>query len=179
LAQAEIELEGALGAARRAGDKSLELANLVFLACTYLRRHDVAGVEKMALLGRELVEARAFPSAAMVNALLSWVEWKRDRLASAEQLAVEALEQWRPNMVRYPFCWICLWPLVAVRLSDGRHQEAVDAARELVRPPQMRLPDVVEAEVEAAISAWDNDERATAVRRLRRSLQLAEKLRFV
>ena len=32
LVEARAELEGALAAARRAGDKSLELANLVFLA---------------------------------------------------------------------------------------------------------------------------------------------------
>ncbi len=134
LGKARRELEGALDAARRAGDKSLELANLVFLAWSHLRQHDVAGTEKIVQAGSELVRSRTFPSAGMVKALQSWVEWKLGCAAQAERTAIEALDQWRPNMVRYPFCAICLWPLIAVRLAEGRHAAAVEAARELLRP---------------------------------------------
>ena len=120
LTRAETELEGALVAARRAGDKSLELFCLIFLAWARLRQTDVAGVKEMAVQSVDLVRAHAFPPSGMAMALLSWVAWKEGRFAEAERLAEDALEQWRPTMVRYPFGWICLWPLVAVRLADGR-----------------------------------------------------------
>ena len=178
LAKARTELEGALDAARQAGDKSLELANLVFLAWAHLRQHDVAGTEKIVQAGSELVRSRTFPSAGMVKALQSWVEWKLGRAAQAERAAIEALDQWRPNMVRYPFCAICLWPLIAVRLAEGRHAAAVEAASELLRPPQMRFPGELEADVALAISAWDNGDAPAAVQALKRALNLAQELRF-
>jgi hypothetical protein len=99
--------------------------------------------------------------------------------AEAEGVALKALEQWRTNMVRYPFCCICLWPLVVVRLADGRDEEAVNAAREILRPPQMRLPPRLETTLASAISAWDEGSRVDATRRLAQALRLAEKLRFI
>ncbi len=110
LVEAQAELEGALAAARRAGDKSLELANLVFLAWARLRQHGLAAVKEMTFLADELVRARAFPSAGMVKALQSWVAWKEGRHTEAERVSLEALEQWRPTVVRYPFCWIVYGP---------------------------------------------------------------------
>jgi class 3 adenylate cyclase/tetratricopeptide (TPR) repeat protein len=176
LEEAVAELEGALAAARRAGDKSLELANLVFLGWARLRQHDVPAVKEVTLLADELVRARAFPSAGMVKALQSWVAWKEERDRKAESLALEALEQWRPTVVRYPFCSICLWPLIAVRIADGRSDEAVTAVQELVRPPQMRLPYELEVSVQSAISAWESADRPETRECLQKTLALAEKL---
>jgi hypothetical protein len=127
-------------------------------------------------LADELVRARAFPSAGMVKALQSWVAWKEERDRKAESLALEALEQWRPTVVRYPFCSICLWPLIAVRIADGRSDEAVTAVQELVRPPQMRLPYELEVSVQSAISAWESADRPETRERLQKTLALAEKL---
>ncbi len=106
LVEAEAELEGALSAARRAGDKSLEL----------------------------------------------------------------------PTVVRYPFYWICLWPLIAVRTADGRLDLAVVTARDLVLPPQMRLPDELEVSVESAPSARESADRPATAERLEQALAVAEKL---
>jgi hypothetical protein len=178
LTEAETELEGARAAARRAGDKSLELFCLIFLAWARLRRRDVAGVKEMAVQSEDLVRAHAFPPSAMAMALLSWVSWKEGRFAEAERLAEDALEQWRPTVVRYPFCWICLWPLIAVRLADGRREGSLAAARELLKPPQMRLPVELEAAVRSAISAWDGGEPGLAVGRLDQALLLATELNF-
>jgi hypothetical protein len=179
LVEAQAELEGALGAARRAGDKSLELANLVFLAWAHLRRHDLPAVKEITSSAGELVRARRFPSASMVKALQSWVAWKEGRSAETERLALEALAQWRPTIVRYPFCSICLWPLIAVRAADGRLDQAVAAARELVLAPQMRLPDELEVSVQHAISAWETSDRSATAERLAQALAVAEKLGFL
>ena len=179
LEEAVVDLEGALAAARRAGDKSLELANLAFLGWARLRQHDVPAVKDMILLADELVRARAFPSAGMVKALKSWVAWKEEQDREAESLALEALEQWRPTVVRYPLCSICLWPLIAVRVADGRSAQAVAAARELVQPPQMRLPYELEVSVQSAISAWESTDGPETRGRLQKALALAEKLGYL
>jgi class 3 adenylate cyclase/tetratricopeptide (TPR) repeat protein len=178
LTQAEGELEGALAAARRAGDKSLELFCLIFLAWGRLRQSDVAGVKERAVQSVDLVRAQAFPTSGMAMALLSWVAWKEGRFAEAERLGEQALEQWRPTMVRYPFCWICLWPLVAVRLADGRWEGSVVVARELLKPPQMRLPVELEDVLRSAISAWDGGDPGLAAGRLGQALRLAAELNF-
>jgi hypothetical protein len=65
-----------------------------------------------------------------------------------------------------------------VRLAEGRHTAAVEAARELLRPPQMRFPDELEADVALAISSWDNGDAPAAVQALNKALNLAQELRF-
>ena len=126
----------------------------VVIGTTY---QSVPAVKEITLLADELVRARAFPSAGMVKALQSWVAWKEERERKAESLALEALEQWRPTVVRYPFCSICVWPLIAVRIADGRSNQAVAAVQGLVlRPPQRRLPHEFEMSVQSTISAWES-----------------------
>jgi eukaryotic-like serine/threonine-protein kinase len=179
LVAALADLEGVLAVSRRVGSKTAELRCLTYLACTRLRQHDVAAVKEMASQNEELARAFAFPEyEAMAKAMLSWVAWKEGRFAEAELLAREALEQWRTGAVHYPFYWVALWPLTAVRLADGRYREAVDAARELVGQDQMRLPVELEASVQSAIAAWDNDQPEIAREGLGQALRMAEKLNF-
>jgi hypothetical protein len=71
-----------------------------------------------------------------------------------------------------------LWPLIAVRLGNGEVTRAVEAARQLVQPPQQRLPDELEAEVQAAIEAWEHGELGRARKTLVKALELAHQLRF-
>ena len=141
LVGAQTELEGVLGIARRAGDKITELRCRTYLACARLCEHDVAGVKEMAPQNEELARAFVFPEyVGMARAMLSWVAWKEGRFAEAELLGQEALEKWRTGAAHYPFYWVALWPLMAVRHAGGRYEEAVAAARELLSPDQMRLP---------------------------------------
>lgn len=179
LEEAIVDLEGALGSRPRAGDKSIEPANLAFLGWGRLRQHDVPAVKDMILLADELFHARAFPSAVMLKALRSWVAWKEERDREAEGLALEALEQWRPTVVRYPFCSICLWPLTAAPVADGRYDQAIAAARELERPPQTRLPYELEVSVQSAISDWESTDRPETRGRLQKVRALAEELAYL
>ncbi len=111
-------------------------------------------------------------------AFLSWVAWKEGRFAEAERVAEEALEQWRPTMVRYPFAWICLWPLVAVRLAGTAGGKDPSSPPASCSKPQMRLPVEVEVALGSAVSAWDVGEAAAAVRHLGQALRLAMKFNF-
>ncbi|HTT91786.1 MAG TPA: AAA family ATPase [Acidimicrobiales bacterium] len=179
LAQAETELHEALAAARRAGDKSLELLCLIFLGWARLRQHDVVGTKARALESVEIMRAHAFPFSAISMALLCWVAWKEGAFGTAERVGMESLRQWEPLVVRWPFCCICLLPLVAVRFAGERYEEAVEAARRLVEPPQMRLPLELETALVRCISAWDDGEPGSATDYLGQALRLAEQLNFL
>jgi len=179
LTQAETELHGALGAARRAGDKSLELLCLIFLGWARLRQHDVVGTKARALESLELMQADAFPFSAMPTALLCWVAWKEGAFDEAERIGVESLQQWEPLVVRYPFCWISLLPLIAVRFAGERYAEAIEAARRLVEPPQMRLPAQLETALVRAISAWESVQPHAVAEHLNQALHLADHLNFL
>jgi class 3 adenylate cyclase/DNA-binding SARP family transcriptional activator/tetratricopeptide (TPR) repeat protein len=179
LVVAQTELEGALAIARRVGDRITELRCLTYLACARLRQHDLAGVKDMASQNEALAGVLAFPEyVGMAKAMLSWVAWKEGRFAEAELMGREALGHWRTGVVRYPFYWVALWPLMAVRLAYGRCEEAVAAARELVSPDQMRLPIELQTTLESAMTAWDSHRPQVAAERLTQALRLAEQLDF-
>ena len=177
---AQAELEEGLQVTRRTGDRSLELRCLTFLAWAHLRQHDVATVKELALESEELAQAHSYPEIApMSKALLAWVAWKEGRLAAAGDLAEEARDSWEPFRGLYPYGCTCLLPLAAVRLTKGRGAEAIRAARELLEPPQLRLPVELEKRVGLAISAWDGDQHALASHRLAKALQLAEQMKYI
>ncbi|HXW80618.1 MAG TPA: AAA family ATPase, partial [Acidimicrobiales bacterium] len=177
---AKAELEAGLGITRRTGDRSLELRCLTFLAWAHLRQHDVANVRELARESEELAGVYSYPEIApMAKALLAWAAWKEGRLAAAGELAEEARDSWKPFLGLYPFGCACLLPLAAVRLAEGRGEEAVRAAVELLEPPQLRLPVELEKRVGLAISAWDGGQQDLAGHRLTRMLQLAERMKYI
>ena len=179
LSAAQAELENALVMCRRAGDKLAELRALTYLACSHLRQHHVADVEGSAPRVEELAGALSFPEyAGMAKAMMSWVAWKKGRPADVEPLAQEALAHWGSCVVHYNFCWVCLWPLVAVRLASGQVAEAVEAGRQLLVPPQQRLPEELESSVQAAVAAWDEGRAQLAEQKLGAAVELAQRLRY-
>jgi len=171
-------LEAVVALARRAGDRSMELTCLLCLAWARLRQHDVVGARELARQSASPDIALPFPFPEMARAVLSWVAWKEDRYSEVEELAGEVLETTHGGEPPFPFAWICLWPLIAVRLAEGRTSEAITAARELLQPPQMRLPAELEESLAAALAAWEADKHALAGERLRKSVVLAERLSF-
>ena len=109
---------------------------------------------------------------------MAWVAWNDQRPDAVLDLADEALSTWATTVVAYSWYWICLWPSIAVHLQAGRLAEAVAASRQLLVPPQQRLPDELEAMVEAAGAAWDRGESDLAARALAEALPLAERLSY-
>jgi len=170
--------EAVLALARRAGDRSMELTCLPCLAWARLRQHDVVGARELARQSASPDIALPFPFPEMAKAVLSWVAWKEGRYSEVEQVAEAVLRPTPGGEPPFPFAWICLWPLIAVRLAEGRTAEAIESARELLQPPQMRLPAQLEESLAGALAAWEADKHALASERLRRSVVLAEGLRF-
>lgn len=173
-------IEAVVALARRAGDRSMELTCLPCLAWARLRQHDVAGARALARQSAspDIALPLPFPFPEMARAVLAWVAWKDERYSQVEELAGEVLETRRVDEPPFPFAWICLWPLIAVRLAEGRTAGALTAARELLQPPQMQLlPPLVES-LAGALAAWGADEPGLASERLRESVVIAERLNF-
>jgi hypothetical protein len=152
--------------------------SISYLNLAALRRNDPDAVALLAPQAIEAADAATKPHyAATAKASLAWMAWKTGRLAEVEVLAHEALASWPPTSWQ-PYHWVCLWPLIAVRLVAGRVAEAVDAARQLLPAPQQRLPDELEVEVQATIDAWEHGEQERAREILDEALKHAQELRF-
>ncbi len=178
LTEAEETLTRSLAIASQIGTPALEALSLCYLTLTALRRHDAAQVESLA--GRAILATKAavLPDyEAIVRASLVWLAWNKGRLSDVEPMAEEVLALWR-DAAWHPFHSICLFPLIDVRLAQGRTAEAVEASRELLEPPQQRLPDELASAVQSSIDAWDNAMPDLASQRLKAAVKLAEHFRF-
>ncbi|HUB68946.1 MAG TPA: AAA family ATPase [Acidimicrobiales bacterium] len=178
LAEAEERLAGSLSIGERVGDGGLVALSRCYLTMSALRRHDAAEVAARAPKAVQAAETIALPEyAAMARATLAWLAWEEGRTSEVETLAQEALMSWK-GTAWHPFHWICLWPVIAVRLARGRTADAIEASRELLAPTQQLLPDELVSAVEAAIAAWEGAKTALAAKTLRRALDVARRLRY-
>jgi hypothetical protein len=58
--------------------------------------------------------------------------------------------------------WTALWPLLSVALQRGDAAAAIDCARTMLQPSQMRLPDELAGLLENAIQAAERNDAAQA-----------------
>ncbi len=121
----------------------------------------------------------------MAYAMRSWMAWKEGDGNKVEELAAEAIERWQVMGARwgtseyhYPFRWVCLWPVIAVRLARRDDGQAFVAVQQLLRNPQMRMPRELETMLEAVVAAWEIGNPSRAVEQLTQALELAEQLGF-
>jgi DNA-binding SARP family transcriptional activator/tetratricopeptide (TPR) repeat protein len=179
LAEAEELLERSRAIAEREGDLVLQTRALCYLSVTALRRHDLEAVRSLSAKAMSAGEAASYPEyVAAAKATQAWVAWRDERLEDVVRLAGEALALWRTTVVSYSWYWLCLWPLIAVRLAGGQVGEAVEAARRLLLAPQQRLPDDLESAVQLALEAWENGDARLSGERLREAVALAERLHY-
>lgn len=180
LAEAWEKLEMSLAIADRTGDGVLRSRSLCYLNVAALRSHDAGTVRRLAPEAMAAGAAAAFPEyVAAAKATLAWLAWQEERFEDVVALGEEALELWGATIVSYSWYWLCLWPMIAVRLRFGQIAEAVDASRQILAPPQQRFPDELESLLEAAVSAWEEDEPQVAGEKLAEALQLAVTLGYM
>ena len=179
LVEARERLEMALAGAERTGDVLLRTRTLCYLNVAALRSHDTDTVRRLAPQAMAAGEAAAYPEyVAAAKATLAWLAWQEDRFEDVVTLGEEALQLWGTTIVSYSWYWPCLWPMIAVRLRSGQIAEAIDAGRQLLAPPQQRLPDDLESLLQKAGAAWDQNEDRVASDKLAEALQLAVTLGY-
>jgi class 3 adenylate cyclase/tetratricopeptide (TPR) repeat protein len=179
LVEARERLEMALAGAERTGDVLLRVRALCYLNVAALRSHDADTVRRLAPQAMAAGEAAAYPEyVAAAKATLAWLAWQEDRSEDVVRLGEEALQLWGTTIVSYSWYWPCLWPMIAVRLRSGQIAEAIDAGRQLLAPPQQRLPHDLESLLQEAGAAWDQNENRVASDKLAEALQLAVTLGY-
>ncbi len=179
LAEAQEVLEQALASALRMGGPGARGGVLVELAANALRRGDVEVVRELASQAREAASAGGLLYyVAAATALQAWVAWRDQQVGQALALGAQALELWEAGPQSWSFQCLALWPLAGAHLDAGHIAEAVGAARRLLEPTQARLPDELDAAVQAACGAWDNADPELASRLLADAVQLARDLGY-
>ena len=157
--------------------RCMALTQLAVIAC---RQGDVELVRELVAQARAAAAAGAngYYVAAATAALEAWVAWRDHRTEQVIALGTEALRLWEPDREVYPFRCLALFPLMSAYLDLGRTEKAVDAARQSLEPREARLPDELEAAVQAACDAWDKGEPDEAGRLVGEAVALAVKLRY-
>jgi len=179
LEEARDELEKSLAMTEHTGDVVLRARCLCYLDVTALRRHDTEVVRSTAPLALEAAENANYPEyVAAAKAHMAWVAWQDGREQDVLALANEALALWATTVVSYSWFWICLWPLISVHLAQGQVTYAVEAARQLLPPPQQRLPERLESLVQSAIADWEASRHDRAGAQLTKAVEVARELRY-
>ena len=177
LPEAEAELTNALRLAERTGETFLRGGTLLFLTLTALRRHDTEAVR--ALLPRTLSALReagdhAAGRVARGLAAAAWLAWQDGRPDEVSRLAAEIEERELTTFgTDAMYRWVYLFPLLAARLRAGETGAAVTAARRLLDPSQMRLPDDLTAALADASESWADGKQPDTAQHLARALTLA------
>jgi len=179
--EAQEQLESSLAEAERSGNAHLRAAALYLLALAALRRHDAPTVRSLARLVVAAGESVQPAWAAGAKATLAWLAWQDKRPQDVVTLADEAAELLRmpnSNESHAHWKWAYLWPLIAVRLGEGKVAEAVEAGLQMLDPYQQQLPDELESLLESAGAAWASERPEVAAATLGRALELAHDLHF-
>jgi hypothetical protein len=77
------------------------------------------------------------------------------------------------------FQWIVLWPLIGAALAQDDLEDATGCARALLEPSQQRMADDVEAAIQAAVQAWDQEDINSARNWLQNALERAQEAGYL
>ncbi|MFO7697740.1 MAG: BTAD domain-containing putative transcriptional regulator [Anaerolineae bacterium] len=177
LAAAEENLQAALALDETCGAAGIRTIILTYMTVLHRFRGEIELVRICAREAEQAAVAAQMPDyVAAAQGNLAWVAWREGKPAEAEELGWAALSQWQASALVYPFRWIGLWPLVAVALARGQVEEAGGHALALLEPTQQRLPEALNAPLEAAAHA---DSQGMAGRRLYRATEIARELGYL
>jgi class 3 adenylate cyclase/tetratricopeptide (TPR) repeat protein/two-component SAPR family response regulator len=177
LPQAAVAATKALRLAERIGETHLRDVSLLLLTLTALRRHDVKAVCTLlpqAFGALRETGDRAASRIAGAMACAAWLAWQDGQPDEVTRLAAE-IEKLNLSTISSGavYRWVYLFPLLAVRLRAGELELAVAAARQLIDPSQMWLPDDPTAALAAACESWDDGKRQETAEHLASALALA------
>ena len=177
LTGAEAEQAEALRLADRTGETHLRDLALLGLTLTALRRHDTGAVRVLlprTFAALRLTGGHAAGRVAGVMACAAWLAWQDGQPDEVTRLAAEIGQRDLSTFgsgARYR--WVYLFPLLAARLQAVELDAAVTAARALIDPSQMLLPDDLAAALTAASESWAGSNPTQTTQHLANALSLA------
>jgi len=176
--EAEEELQVALDLAERRADVVLQSRCLTYLSILCRRRGQLELAHAYNTRGLNTATAAHLPEyAAIAQANLAWMAWRTGNLPEAVEKSRAALVTWGP--LPYAFYWTALWPLIGATLALGQSAEAIAAARALLAPAQMRLPDSLADTIGQALQAWEGANTEEAHAHLAHALDLAQEMGYL
>lgn len=176
--QAAQELEVALEMAERIEHQVLRLQSLAYLMVAQRRLGHEAEVDELIRLAEPMLKrAKRDDYLGLTFGNRAWLAWRQGDRESTDRLGVQALEQW--GVSAHPFKWTALFPLIAVAASRDEIARAIEYCHALLDPPQHRLPDVLNRELEEAIAAWEQEDAPRAAQILEKALTLAQAERYL
>lgn len=180
LDEAEEHLQAALTAGEQTGELMLQGMCLTFLSRIYKKRGQVGAVLDSTVRAEVVAnKTQNVEYLGTVKANRAWLAWREGKLAEVQANSYRALELWQQTPVVYPFQWAALWPLIGATLVRNRLAEAINHVRALLSPEQQRLPDALMILLDAAIQAWDTDQKDAAHTHLQRAAALAQELGYL
>jgi tetratricopeptide (TPR) repeat protein len=180
LDEAEQDMQEALALAERTRHLVYRTWILTWLSVLHRKRGEAGATREYALRGLPVaMQAGLLENAALVRGNLAWIAWREGDLAEAEKQARTALELWDQSAFVYAFHWTALFPLLVMAVERGALDEALGHARALLHPQQQRLPDSLEAALEAAIQAGKDGDAKAAREDLERAVQAAKETGYL
>jgi len=180
LDEAETYLLETLKLAEKIGDMERQVLSLTYLTITYRKQGQVEQVECYAEKShRAASSAEMLFYIGMAQANRAWVEWRVANLAQTVENGRAALASWGRVTAPNQFKWTALFPLLAAALAQANIAEAIEQARGMLPPPQLRLPQALEATLQDAIKSWEANQSENADACLRQAVELAGQLGYL
>jgi DNA-binding SARP family transcriptional activator len=178
LESSAARLETILTRAERTGELALQDRSLAYLSINHRLSVNLDRARTHTEQGLEVALAERNPFyIGVAKANLAWLSFRAGNLDDVVRDASAALDCWRP--LAYPFEWLARWPLLAVFLSRGQTDQAMDQARAMLVPIQQRLPDALATAFETAIQAWGEGAAESAQERLLDAVALAQEMGYL
>jgi DNA-binding SARP family transcriptional activator/ATP/maltotriose-dependent transcriptional regulator MalT len=178
--EAEDYLNAAVTLSEQTGDIMLQAKSFAFLTLVCRRRGQVLETQHSNIRAEGLaqrVQDAEFLGMAKANS--AWIAWRQGDLPKAQADGKAALEYWQQTEVVYAFQWTALWPLIATAMKQNRPAQAMNYVHALLAPGQQRLPDTITTLLEAAIAAWNADQKASACACLQQTISTAQMLGYL
>ena len=168
LDEAEQQSLAGLRLAEQRGDLTLTVTAADLPDPVYRRRGQVPSARSRASGAWRWRPRRACTTTwARPGPTRAWVAWREQRLDEAEQearTAAGALAASSRRVYPYPFQWQGLWVLLGARAPTRCCGGGGGAARALLDPTQIPLPDPLAGVLRAAVEAWSQGSAAGGAR---------------
>jgi DNA-binding SARP family transcriptional activator len=180
LDEAHSHLTAALEVTERMGEADYRIRCLAYLSVVHRMRGEAEQTQQLA---SRCLEAATAPEAltyvGVARANLAWLAWRKGSVEEVLADGQAALACWHRPPSAYPFHWLGLWPLLAVALSQGTLDDALDHARSLIdagqQPPRIPLAVILEE----AIAAGEGGLVEATHSHLVRAVELAQEMGYL
>lgn len=172
LAEVAAPLQAALAAAKELDHSFLQVRCLAYLCILYRLLNQPGQVQRYLARSERLVDSDKHQSYIGVEHVSrAWLAHLQANWGQARQQSLAALAAWEDVM--YPFGWLANWILLAIGLTNGDLQQAVEAAAAMLDPGEQRLSGPITAALEAVLQTDEAGDEAALRAALERALDLA------